>query len=195
MCRQWPLIFSSVSILLSTILFSTGCKDNSTEAQTNRERTITTLVLIMDHNLLTPLHETRTRWRDLDGPGGNPPTIDTLRFHPGRMYEGSVLLLDEITSPVDTISLSVRQEAHLHQFEYTFGGATSSPLVTMSTTDLDVNSRPVGLEYSINVDSTITIGAAGTLRVLMKQFETAQAKSNGGPFTTKLDITFPVIVR
>lgn len=135
---QWNPRLLAGALCAALMLGIGGCKkDNPADpGDQNPQELITTVILILDHP--TNRHEVRAVWRDLDGPGGNPPVIDTLKLEAGVTYSGEVLLLNEQQSPPDTVSHEVEEEADVHLIVYTVGGAIggSSPLVTVTITEI-----------------------------------------------------------
>jgi hypothetical protein len=192
---QWSHLITAGVLSATFVLGIGGCKkDNPADpGDQNPQELITTVILILDHP--TNRHEVRAVWRDLDGPGGVPPTIDTLKLEPGVTYTGEILLLNELEVPPDTVSHEVEDEADVHLFVYTVGGALggSSPLMTVTITDVDVNNRPVGLTYNAAINAAAA-GLAGTLRVELRHFQSPAAKGTGTVFETDIDVTFPVLI-
>lgn len=187
-----------VALGLSLMGVLNSCKDDNPADPgdpPNSQEQITTVTLILDHNSpsFQPLHEIRATWRDIDGPGGNPPTIDTLKLHAGTTYSGTILLLDETKTPPDTISNEVEEEADVHLFVYTTGGSVDT-LMSVSIDDLDPFNQPIGLSYVVVVDSTATGGTTGTLTVELRHFAERAHKAAGAPFETDIEVTFPVLI-
>ncbi len=173
-----------VAIMLVTTV---GCRrDNPVD--TNEQEKITTLKL-----KLTPAEGTTIEavWRDLDGPGGNPPVITPLNLRAGVTYDGEVEVLDESKVPPEDKTEEIEEEGDEHLFIYTVGGGAQGRL-TITRTDRDKNGLEIGLRFRAQVSS----GAAtsGTLRVVLYHFSSSVRKTSAlqpGP-ETDIDATFPV---
>jgi len=97
---------------------------------------------------------------DLDGDGGNPPSVfDTIYLAPSTTYSAEILLLNEAANPTDTISNEVLDEAVDHLFCFTPSGAN----VSITRTDSD------GV-YELGLQSQWITGAAsdGTTQIVLK---------------------------
>ena len=56
---------------------------------------------------------------DRDGNGGNAPIITTSGFlQKGKIYEGSISLLNESLNPIEDLTLEIEEEDLDHQFFY-----------------------------------------------------------------------------
>ncbi|PIO48319.1 MAG: type 1 periplasmic binding fold superfamily protein [[Chlorobium] sp. 445] len=173
-----------VAIMLVTTV---GCRQDN-PVDTNEQEKITTLKL-----KLTPA-EGRTIeavWRDLDGPGGNPPVITPLNLRAGVTYDGEVEVLDESKVPPEDKTEEIEEEGDEHLFTYTVGGGAQGRL-TITRTDRDRNDLEIGLRFRAQVSS----GAAtsGTLRVILYHYSSSVRKTPAlqpGP-ETDIDATFPV---
>jgi hypothetical protein len=119
-----------IKTLTITTLFSlfiiSSCKKDGNKDATNPAITIPqeqiTTVILTGYNNDNPGDLPRqflVKWEDLDGNGGNAPSIDSLLLDTGIQYHVSVLLLDKTKTPVDTISNEVEELKNIHQFFYT----------------------------------------------------------------------------
>lgn len=99
-------------------------------------------------------------FKDLDGAGGNAPTIDKISLKPNKTYTVAVEILDETKKPVVTVSDAIYQERDQHLFEYI---PTPATILSVVTTDKDTRGLPVGLTASIK---TVAAGT-GKLRVIL----------------------------
>ncbi|MFM7858821.1 MAG: hypothetical protein ACKO96_44580, partial [Flammeovirgaceae bacterium] len=88
------------------------------------------------------LNEQVFEWRDLDGDGGNPAQIDTIKIQQQKTFNVSILLLDESKSPIDTISNEVLEEGVDHMFFFTHAVVN----ISSSITDSDSNGLGIGLQ-------------------------------------------------
>lgn len=191
-----------ISIGLTVFLLAgvlTGCKKDdpvTPPEEQNPQELITTLILsLVDTADVAP--DAIAAFRDLDGPGGNPPTIDTLNVKAGVVYEGTILLLDQSKTPADTISHEVQEEGTLHRFWFTVGGGASGKMI-VSYLDADGGTPPMPI--GLNIEVAVSVGGAstGTLRAVLKHYETEALKrsdTNGTLGETDVDVTFPVRIQ
>ena len=99
-------------------------------------------------------------FKDLDGAGGNAPTIDKISLKPNKTYTMVVEILDETKKPVETISDAIYEERDQHLFEYI---VTPSTILAVTTSDKDTRGLPVGLTASVK---TTAVGT-GKLQVVL----------------------------
>lgn len=188
-----------ISIGLTVFLLAgvlTGCKKDdpvTPPEEQNPQELITTLVLsLVDTADVAP--DAIAAFRDLDGPGGNPPTIDTLKVQVGVVYEGTILLLDQSKTPADTISHEVEEEGTLHRVWFTVGGGASGKMI-VSYLDADGGSPPMPIGLKIEVAVSVGGASTGTLRTVLKHYDTESLKrsdTNGTLGETDVDVTFSV---
>jgi hypothetical protein len=125
-------------------------------------------------------------WKDLDGPGGNAPTISTLNLKPNATYSVAVeSLLNETVSPAGDIKAEVMAENFDHLFVYKTTGVN----LTFSNFDKDKNNLPVGLTAT----ATTVAVSTGTFTIVLRH----QPDSKNGtetPGSTDLEATFPATI-
>ncbi|MFY0645020.1 MAG: hypothetical protein JXR19_11185 [Bacteroidia bacterium] len=130
-------------ILISFFAFSIcACTDKVDDPPNiNEEELITTVELTFTND--SNSNDVRMfQFADTDGVGGNEPTAhDTIRLDTNSSYTLQVRFLDESGSTVEDITEEVEEEADEHLVCYTSNGALS-----VSITDIDGNSLPLGLE-------------------------------------------------
>jgi len=99
---------------------------------------------------------------DPDGNGPQAPTaqVGALALTRGVTYSGAVRFENRLASPVQDITTEVRAEANEHRVFYTVTGTG----VTVNTTDVDSQNRPLGLAFSKVLAASAT---AGSLRVVL----------------------------
>jgi len=130
---------------------------------------------------------------DLDGDGGDAPTITGGTLMANETYSGIMILLNETESPSENITAEISEEAIDHQF---FFQSIVSDL-TVAYTDQDSNGDPLGLE------STLTTGVAGsgTLTVTLRHEpdKGANGVSDGNISEaggeTDIEVIFPIDVQ
>jgi hypothetical protein len=174
------------SFMFSVTLFS--CKKNKDDAPSpqnnNEQEQITTLRVIVSEG--STVVDTFS-FTDIDGPGGNAPTIENINLTANKSYSARLLLLDESKNPVDTISSEVAEEAEEHQFFYT----VSSANLTVTPTDEDANGVPVGLEATFDTGAAST----GNLTIVLKHQPELKPTTGDGDSSlgeTDVEVTFSV---
>lgn len=179
-------------LLISFVAFSvTSCDDDDPEIPVEPEL-ITTLTYT-----LTPSDggdAVIMSFQDLDGDGGNAPTIIGGTLAANQSYSGRLVLLNELESPAEDISDEIGTEAaDEHQF---FFESTINDL-TVAYNDTDGDGNPVGLQ------STLTTGAAttGTMTIILRHLPNKSASNvSAGDITnaggeTDIEVTFPIDVQ
>lgn len=135
-------------------------------------------------------------WEDLDGVGGNNPNrSDTVKLEAGKSYGGVLTLLNMTKTPAEDMSKEVRDHADEHQVFYTINGVTGTTLGTVTVTDSDGRNLPLGLNFSIDIDSA-RAGSSGTMRVTLYHYHNTSDKNGTDPASeTDVEVNFPVVVR
>lgn len=155
------------------------------------EELITTVELTFK---TTGMPDKQIIWRDLDGDGGNSPTItgDTLAI--ATTYQLTTRLLNESVSPISDITAEVQTEGTEHQLFYIFSDTTN----TATYTDTDTNGNPIGLHAQVSTAPTTN---TSTLRVVLRHQpnKTADHVAHGDITNaggeTDIDITLPFAVQ
>lgn len=132
--------------------------------------------------------EQRFVWEDADGPSGNAPNqIDTVRLAPGITYTATLSLYNTTVSPVVDVTSEIAEYANEHQFFFAVNGG----VFTMTATDTDGRSLPVGLASRI---ANVVTGT-GTLTVNLSHYDDPTTKDGVTPSDeTDVSVTWPVII-
>jgi hypothetical protein len=173
---------------LTGILFLQSCKKDDDLIDVpapivNEQEVITTLqVIFTDSATNTPAGIFQFRDTDGDGPNG-PVEWDTIALNNNTTYYADVVLLNELASPIDSISNEVAEEANDHQFFFTISGAN----LTHSYLDQDTNTPPlpIGLHNKIRTGNA----SNGSVQIILKH----QPGIKDGLITTgdtDIDVTF-----
>ncbi|RAJ10796.1 hypothetical protein LX64_00403 [Chitinophaga skermanii] len=190
--------FSTLAmIVLGTSLFFTACKkedDNDPTENANEE--ITTLKLTFVNNA-NAADKVVANWRDIDGIGGNAPTIDSVILKANTTYTVYTDVYDERVSPVDTVTAEIIKEGIEHRvFHLFFATANSSVadaltnVATVTPLDKDEKGLPLGLENTI-----ATKGAfKGVYRVIIRHQPGAK-DGTFAPGSTDVDTEFPFAIK
>lgn len=171
-------------LLFTTIACKKSNQDVTKPIVSNEEELITSVELALtgpDSAEVISVY----RYADLDGDGGNPPNIDTIRFQQGTSYQVSIRFLNETTNPVTDITPEIKNEAMDHLVCFT----SSITNVSFEKTDTD------GV-YPLGLASTWThsgIAENGTLTItLMHQPDIKNGSCEIGE--TDVQIMFPMVI-
>lgn len=155
------------------------------------EELITTLIYT-----LTPIDggiPVEFKFTDIDGDGGNAPTITTETLASNTTYTGVISLLNESETPAENVGEEVAEEDEEHQI---FFVATGVDFV-VSYADTDSDGNPLGLATTLITQSE----GNGTLTVTLRHepSKDADGVSNGDITNaggeTDIEVTFPVIIQ
>ena len=182
------IIFNTLALVMAISIFTACEKDDPVVP--NEEELITTLTYTLSATGADPVVLSFT---DLDGDGGNAPTINGGTLAANTTYTGSIDLLNETETPAESITEEIEEEQEEHQFFYAASGLD----LTIAYTDADANNQPVGLT------TTITTGDAGSgnLTVTLRHepnkdgagVAAGQIENAGGE--TDIEVTFPITIR
>ena len=139
----------SLSLLVLGTLFFTSCDKDDPEIP-NGEELITTVTYTM-----TPAGggaDVVLSFTDLDGDGGDEPTIVGGTLSANTSYSCSLELLNEANDPTEDITEEISEEDLDHQFFFT----SDLSDLTVNYTDQDSEGNPVGLS------TTVATGSAGS---------------------------------
>ena len=147
-----------------SMLFITSCEKDEPEDPIipNEEEVITTLnFTLTPDGGGTPVV---LSFQDLDGDGGNAPTISEGTLDNNTIYNGSLELLNELEDPAEDITLEVAEEELEHQFFYETLFPTELSDVNIAYNDLDEEGNPIGLS------TVLTTGemGSGTITVTLR---------------------------
>ena len=180
------MTWAMIALLLG---FVTSCKDDDPEEEEEPE-VITNLVLALTSTAGT----VEFTFEDLDGDGGNAPTITSGTLTANTTYTGAVTLTNKSVTPEEDITAEIQEEDKEHQFFYYSGGNAD---ITFAYADMDDDGNPVGLA------TTITTGAAstGTMTIVLRHEPNKSGSGvSGGDITnaggeTDIEVTFDVDIQ
>lgn len=175
---------------ITVVTFFAACKKDDNNVYNpnpiNEEELITTVSLSFNSNAF-PTLPIVYNYRDLDGIGGNAPTIDTIKLSRNTIYMLKVYFLDESKTPTVDISEEVEEEANDHLVVFN----TDTNYLKVDITDLDTNSPalPLGL------NSLVTAKDAGqtTLRIRLKH-QPGIKNGNVDLGETDVEVVYPVVI-
>jgi hypothetical protein len=185
-----PFASSAISYSLVTAVLALGlssCSKDEAPLPDVRENELITSVRLKFVNQANTSDVKLATWKDLDGDGGTPPTIDRIALSPNAAYTMTVdAILNETSAKTDDVTAEIIKEATDHLFVYKPTGVN----LTIAITDKDAKGLPFGLQ------SNATTGAAstGSLRVVLRH-QTGTKDGTETPGSTDIDTTFPVTVQ
>jgi hypothetical protein len=186
-------LISFLCISLTSVIGSTSCDKNEPEDPIipNEEEVVTSF-----NFTLTPGgggSPVVLSFMDLDGDGGNPPTITGGSLIVNTNYSGAITLLNELETPTADISLEIEEEGAEHQFFF----ETTVEGLKVEYGDADVNGQPIGLSTTISTEEA----GSGVLKITLRHQPDKNASgvsegdiSNAGG-ETDLEVTFNVEVQ
>lgn len=126
----------------------------------------------------------------IDDSDGNGPTAPSAQVAVpalvrGVTYTGTVKFENRLKSPAEDITAEVAEEANEHRVFFTVTGSG----VTVTTTDVDGQNRPLGLRFSKAVAAGATAGAT---RVVLCHYDSAPKVASATSCTgeTDIDVSF-----
>lgn len=181
------IVLMALAMAMSVIACKKDDDDVTKPTDTNDEELITTVkFIIIDAD--SPFTQNVYQYRDVDGLGGNAPSIDTIKLMADKVYAVQILLLDETKMPFDTVSNEVLKESAEHLF--VFEPASTNLNVTIN--DFDDNTPPLPL----GLLSTWSTGAAtnSSIKVSLKH---QPGIKNGDPTRgeTDVEVVMPVEIK
>jgi len=136
-------------------------------------------------------------WQDLDGPGGNNPVLpDTIilgQVTPGgNPYSGMLEFFSKQGGKNENITLEIEKENNNHLVCYEVSSLTMQPQsgITISVTDKDDKSLPIGLKTEWKTKTT----DKGEIWIRLKH----QPNSKTGSCDvgeTDVEVAFPYVIR
>ena len=132
-------------------------------------------------------------FQDLDGDGGNDPTITGGTLNANSTYSGTLDLLNETEIPAESITQEIEEEDEEHQFFF----QTNITNLTFAYNDQDGDGNPVGLSTTL----TTAESGTGTITIILRHEPSKSATGvSGGDITnaggeTDIEVSFPIDVQ
>ena len=181
-------IFPVIALLFASLFVFSSCEKDDPEIA-NEEELITTLTYTLTPETGgTPVV---LSFKDLDGEGGNAPTLVGGTLTANTIYNGTLDLLNETESPAESITAEIEEEDDEHQFFFQASGAN----ITVEYNDTD-GTHPVGLETKVITGEA----SSGKLTIILRHEpnKNAQGVANGNITNaggeTDIEVTFDVVV-
>ncbi|MES2779787.1 MAG: hypothetical protein V4651_07790 [Bacteroidota bacterium] len=184
---------------IASFVMLSSCKksQDATNPIINTPQEQITTVILSGYNHDKPSDSSyfiKIKWEDLDGNGGNAPSIDSLILDTGSTYDMQLLLLDKTKTPYDTISNEVVERGNIHQLFYT-PSSTLMGKVFIERLDMDQNSPalPVGLntQWKILALPSYSVPVIGSLNIVLSHYDGIPKTAAPSP-ESDIDITLPV---
>lgn len=182
----------SALAVLTALTFASCSDDDNTATIVNEEEVITTVTATFTPQAGgTPVI---LKSQDLDGDGPNAPAVTVSgSFAAGAVYTGAVTFLNELANPAGNITVEIMEEGDEHQLFFSQVG-----LGTITYTDVDVNGKPIGLNFSYTATA---VPANGNLTITLRHEPNKDAQgvaggniANAGG-STDAEVTFAVSVQ
>lgn len=176
--KRWQQA-ATMAVMAGSVMLA-GCGESSTEPGGESEvisRVTLTLTPASGGAALT------TYIDDTDGKGPKAPSAQfgVPALVKGVTYAGTVKFENRLTSPAEDITTEVQAEANEHRVFYTVTGSG----VTITTTDVDGQSRPLGLRFNAAVGSSAT---AGAVRVVLCHYDGVAKTAAATSCTSETDV-------
>lgn len=182
--------FSLFILAIAFISLMSSCEKEGPEVP-NEEELITTMTYT-----LTPVSGGSAvvlTFVDLDGDGGNAPTITGGTLAANTSYTGAITLSNQSVSPAEDITAEVAEEDAEHQFFF----QSSISDLTVSYADLDSDGKPIGLASTLTTGNT----ASGSMTVILRHepnktaanVSTGDITNAGGE--SDIEVTFSIDVQ
>jgi len=178
----------NISYLLAGFtLFLFACQKDKNEVTepviVNESEVITTLKITLSDGNNNHIFQ----FRDPDGEGGNNGVTDTIVIDSNKVYVATIQFLDESNPQnVHDITTEIKGEAEDHLICYTI----NTTGVEITTTDIDANNHPIGLE----TDWSTSDPANGTLTIRLRH-QPGIKNGDCERGETDLEVVFPVRVK
>lgn len=176
------------SRLTLALLALAACKKEKKDADSDLGHAAVTTIEVL---LVKDQDTVRGRYKDPDGPGGRPPTIDTLRPTANASYTYLIRLYDESGNPVkDLTPVIFEQQKNTHRL---FTLPEPLTLAEIEATDSDDLGRPIGGRGTWRQGPQDQ--SSGKVRFLLRHYLNPNDKNFGlERGSTDLDVSLPLEV-
>jgi hypothetical protein len=105
------------------------------------------------------------QYKDLDGDGGNEPIITANRsFEQSKIYNGNIIIKNELANPPIDITAEIVSESLEHQFFYQTTGNIPQFRYANVASNFDRNGKPFGIQSVFNTATA----SVGTLQLTLR---------------------------
>lgn len=166
------------ALLIGAVSFSSCKKDKDTE-----QENITTAIV----ELSAPSFSGTFTWEDLDGPGGNAPTITPITLPANGNFDAEIKILDRSKNPEEDITEEVKAEDDEHLLTFSVNGAN----LTVAYADTDSKGKPLGLQTRWATGGP----SSGTLIIRLYHKPSNKDNLNNPGGDIDIEVSFPVTVQ
>ncbi|MDX2133425.1 MAG: hypothetical protein SFV52_01480 [Saprospiraceae bacterium] len=172
-------------LLLALPLGFVACNNDDDDDNDDTEQELITTVEL---HFTGPGLDRRFEVEDLDGPGGNPPTVDTIVLPPltGNI-NCYIHVYDRSKNPQEDITEEILEEDEEHLFVFNIQGAD----MTFVYDSFDDNGAPLGVETIWTTDQP----GSGQLRVTLYHEPTNKMNLADPGGEVDVEVTFPVKIQ
>jgi hypothetical protein len=187
-----------ILLLIASTTSMLGCqKEDPKKPSSNTPQEQITTVILKGYNHDDPsdsLHQFMIKWEDLDGDGGNPPSIDSLILDTGFEYHINLIIIDKTKTPFDTVSNEIENLKNVHQFFYTPSKELEGKM-EVEINDFDDNNPPLpfGMEVHLHVtsDTLYKLPVTGKLNIVLSHYDGIPKTAKPSP-ESDIDINIPI---
>ncbi len=182
------------TIFVLTLLITFFSCEKNDPIIPNQEELITTLIYT-----LSPVaggDDVILKFQDIDGDGGNAPTITADTLATNTTYNANIRLLNESENPAEEITDEINEEKEEHQFFFSKLSGLSTLEINYHNDDVDANSNPVGLSTIVTTNDT----SSGQLQITLRHLPNKTAANvSDGEITnaggeTDIEVDFNVVI-
>ncbi len=180
-----------ITVLFVTSSLLTSCSKNDDPTIPNEEELITTLKYILTSD--DGGEKVVLCFQDLDGNGGNTPTITKGTLKSNTTYIGELVLSNEQKTPSEDITSEIKNEGNDHQFFF----QTTISNLKVTYNDQDTNKNPLGLKTTLITKNK----GNGTLKITLRHMPNKLGNGvNNGDITnaggeTDIEVTFNITIQ
>jgi hypothetical protein len=187
-----------ILLLIASTTSMLGCqKEDPKKPSSNTPQEQITTVILKGYNHDDPsdsLHQFMIKWEDLDGDGGNPPSIDSLILDTGFEYHINLIIIDKTKTPFDTVSKEIEDLKNIHQFFYTPSKELEDKMV-VKIDEFDSNNPPLpfGMEVNLHItaDTLYNLPVIGKLNIVLSHYDGIPKTAKPSP-ESDIDINIPI---
>ena len=168
-----------------------GCRKDPKTPLPEQEL-ITTLKLTLTDTAAPYLSQTFV-FTDIDGDGGDPAIVDTIKIPVGKFFKAGLLLLDERNFPADTTTNEIKELNLEHQFFYQ--SVPNDVISDFIYLDFDDHGKPLGNLFQCKTNPAVN---NGTLRITLRHqpnkdgINVANNDITNADGETDIEVNFPV---
>ncbi len=165
----------------AALIGATACGDSSTEPGGEQEVISRVTLTLSPVGFTAPVQTVFIDDPDGAGPQSPGAQVGTLSLVRGSTYTGVVKFENRLENPPEDITEEVEEESNEHRVIYTVTGAG----LTITTTDVDRQGRPLGIRFNAAAGTTAGTGA---VRVVLCHYGDSPKPATATSCTADTDI-------